>query len=500
MNRLPNVLWIQTDEHRPDSLGCYGSRWAKTPNIDMLAARGVVMQHCVCQSPVCVPSRSSQLTCQYPQEVNVLFNNEVAWQPEIFPEGTLTFPEVFAKAGYETINAGKIHTPTHPTWDVVLESNGGFDSKYATFTELGPGYSEKEYHVVKRPGIHPIIIGGTFPVLVDNPTMKLTNQAIEYMRTRDASRPFVFRVSYNWPHTPVLPPPPFDRLYCPDEIDIQYYDADAVRRRAGYDRALAAAQRMNELSPEAYRQQWRDYMGLVGYVDYEIGRLLTALKALGLEEDTIVVFSSDHGRALGEFGHGEKCTFDEQVWRVPFIWSWPGHLPSGEFRGDLCELVDTGRTLLSLVGLSESAPAHWRGRDLFGSSPAPMEDQAVFGQVGWPNRKAPVLQRPMVAEMYKSLADVMGMPVEQAYPTFGYLRMAIRTQRYRMDVTWMKDGRRVPQSMQDGNLIDLESDPDEKTNLWGSPDKQSVVATLTDKLESWFEQMDKPAMVFGEPS
>ena len=228
MAKKTNILWIQTDEHRPDSLGCYGSAWAKTPNLDALAQRGVVMKNCVCQSPVCVPSRSSQLTCLYPQETNVLFNNEVAWMPNIFPKGTQTFPEVLSQSGYETINIGKSHTPLHPTWNISKHGDGGFDRKYAHFCELGPDYDEKKYHVVKRPGLHQIIIGGTYPVFWNNPTMKLTNEAMDVLAKTNSAKPFLLRVSYNWPHTPVLPPPPFDRLYSKSEIPIQRYDCSLI--------------------------------------------------------------------------------------------------------------------------------------------------------------------------------------------------------------------------------------------------------------------------------
>lgn len=496
-SKLPNIVWIQTDEQRPDSLGCYGSAWAKTPNIDALAARGVLMRHCVCQSPVCVPSRSSQLTSVYPQECNVLLNNEVAGMPDVFPEGTITFPEALATAGYQTINIGKSHTPRHPTWQESTGTHGGLDREIAGFMDMGPAYNEAEYDIVKRPGIHHIIIGGRYPKFWGNPTMELTDQALNFMRERDQDRPFMLRLSLNWPHTPVMPPPPFDRLYCEGEVPVQEYDPAAVASRADYDQTLARAQRMEELSPEEYHQQWRHYMGLVGYVDYEVGRLLAGMTALGLTEDTLIFFSSDHGRALGEYGHGEKCTFDEQVWTVPWIWHWPGRLPEGEVREDLCELVDTGRTLLSLAGLEDAIPSHWRGRNLFGAAPPPEAEQAVFSQVGWPNRKAPLLDLDRVRESHERTGKAMGMSVETAYPIHGLMRVAIRTQRYRMDLNWMQDGKRIPLEEADGNLFDLREDPLEKRNLWNDPESVSIVKALHERMEAWYGDLARPEGVFG---
>ncbi|MCC7409465.1 MAG: sulfatase-like hydrolase/transferase, partial [Phycisphaeraceae bacterium] len=89
----PNILWIQTDEQRPDSLGCYGSPWAKTPNLDELAARGVTFRRAFCQSPICVPSRSAQMTCRYPQEIGVLNTPIDAYDGKVYPDDTVMFTE-----------------------------------------------------------------------------------------------------------------------------------------------------------------------------------------------------------------------------------------------------------------------------------------------------------------------------------------------------------------------------------------------------------------------
>jgi len=491
MARQANILWIQTDEQRPDSLGCYGSNWAKTPNIDLLAEGGTVMRNCVCQSPVCVPSRSSQLTCLYPQEVNTMSNEVADRAPDgVFPKGTVTFPQLFAEAGYQTASVGKIHTPKHPTWQLELPGHI-LDLKYADYHELGPGYEDGAYNVVKRG----TILAGTYPVFEGNPSRNHTDEAIKFLRDRNPDQPFLLRVSHNWPHTPVLVPPPFDRLYRFEEIPIQYYDEEAYKQRAAYSRALAFPRVTQGLSRDEYNQVWKDYMALVGYVDYEVGRLLAALKALDLEENTIVLFSSDHGRALGEVGQlSGKWSFDRNVWGVPFVWHWPGHIPEGEVRSDLCELLDTGQTLASLAGLANRAPSEWRGRDLFGAPPPPPDKQVVFGQIGWPNTQAPVLQIKQVKEYREKTAQMWA----NTY-TFGILmRMGVRTQRYRMDITWMRDGRRVRFEEADGNFFDLESDPQERRNLWTDPDAQPVIATLNAELEKWFERMDKPEMVFGE--
>ncbi len=468
MTMQPNILWIQTDEQRPDSLGCYGSDWARTPNIDALAASGTIFERAFCQSPVCVPSRTSQLAGRYPQECNTL-NNALANCPlqDVAP-GITFFPQIFRDAGYETVSLGKWHTPHNPTWERTELM--GLDRRYAGFFGLADGYDEDEYHVIKRPGGTSVILAGTYPVRAGNPGEVLTDKAIEFLQDRSTDRPFLLRVSFNWPHTPVLPPPPFQDTYAPDEIPIRYFDEQAYNTRSARDRARADTQRVRELSRDQIRQVWKDYMGLVAYVDYEVGRLLDVLTAAGSRENTIVMFSADHGKLLGEWGATEKGVFDDQVWRVPFIWSWPGHIAAGERRRDLCEIMDTARTLLALAGL-DCTPPDCRGRNLF-ADPAPA---AVFGQIGYPNVNARVLQHEKVRPGPLKPGQAM--------------RIAVRTDRYRMDIDWMRDGKRVPFEQADGNLFDLGTDPLERHNLWNDPGATDIAKELHQYLRNWQDRI-----------
>jgi len=474
MKQYPNILWIQTDEQRPDSMGCWGSTWAKTPNVDALAARGTVFRNTVCQSPVCLPSRTSQMTCRYPQEVNAMTND--MGQRDVLPAGTQMFTQVLAAAGYETVTFGKRHLPKWDSWQ--RHESCVLNSEYSGYFALNARYREEDYHVIKRPGSTPIILAGTYPVFEPNPSRTITDWAMKFLRERDRSRPFLLRVSHNWPHTPVLAPPPFEQLYDPEELPVRFFDEEAYAGRSQSDRRIADSHRMRELSKAQYRQIWKHYMGLCAYVDYEVGRLLAVLESLGMERETIVIYSSDHGKLLGEWGAGEKGTFDRQCWGVPFIWSWPGHLPEGRVSEGLCELMDTGRTLAGVLGIE--APAEWRGRNLFGDA-AP---EAVFGEIGVPNSAAPLL----AGEQKEDEANRDHRP----------LQVAVRTQRYRMDLVWMKDGQRVEPT--DGNLFDLEADPLERRNRWRDEASAGVKRELLGKLEDWFASLEKPAELFGETS
>ena len=472
-----NVLWIQTDEQRPDTLGCYGSAWARTPYVDALAASGVAMTRAFCQAPICCPSRISQLACRYPAELNAL-SNLGAGHPhgrgrrDVLPADTVTFPELFQQAGYVTANIGKTHTPWHPaTW--MHNDDLTIFREDASYTALGPGHDPTALRIVQRPGGHPIIIGGRYPADRKTPTAEVTDRSLAFLRQHNHEQPFLLRVSYNHPHTPVLPPAPFDRLYDDVDIPVRYYDPDVYKNRSRWDQAIADRDRMDRLTKSQQRQIWYDYMALAAYVDAEVGRVLAGLDNLGLRDRTIILFSSDHGRALGEWGAGEKCMFDDPVWRVPMVWNCPAILPASESRDDLCELMDIGPTLLTLAGLEDRIPPIYRGRNLFGDAPAP---KAVFGQIGWPDLKTEIFAP---SELDSYAQSMNGVPVYNAP-----MRLAVRTDRYRLDVSWMHEGQRLAPT--DGNLFDLHADPHETTNLWNQPAVASEKSRLLSLLETHF--------------
>ena len=468
----PNILWIMTDEQRTDSLGCYGVPWARTPTIDALAAQGVVFQYAYAQCPQCVPSRNSQLTARYPQETCCTFN-----QGGIdFPDGMPTLVDVLNDAGYHTTTFGKQHTSMPLAWQEQFD--GILDKHYAGYYQLADRYDPADYHVINRPSDdQPIIISGVYPGGDDHPSAQITDRAVAYLNDHGDDQPFFLRVSHNYPHTPVLPSPPWESLY--DNIDIPLAVPDDGTRhgRSRWDQLGAAPQGMDKLTAEQVRRCWRHYMGLCAQVDHEIGRLLTALDAQGLRDHTIILFSSDHGTCLGQFGVATKGTFDDPSWHVPFIWSWPGHVPVGGVDSDPCELLDTGRTLLNLCGLGDCVPASWRGRDLFNEPPA----EAVFSQIGYP-----------------TMRSVVGRAAVDQREHFRLLRMAMRDTRWRMDYSFMRDGQRLEPT--DGNLFDVQTDPGELDNLWDDPSYRTVRQACIDRIIAWFDGMDKPDAMFASQS
>ena len=466
----PNILWIQTDEQRTSSLGCYGSEWARTPHIDGIAKSGTVFTRAYTQCPQCVPGRNSQLTARYPQEIACTFN-----QSGIpFPEGTISIVDVLKNAGYHTATFGKQHTSAPIAWDEAR--NWILNNEYAGYYSLNEKYDPEEHQVLTPSGARSgsIIRAGIYPGGEDNPSRNITDWAIDYLKNRDGEKPFFLRVSHNYPHTPVLPSKPWDTYYRVDEIPVVYVDMDAVQTRSSWDQEASQWENLSKLTKEEYERTWQHYMGLCAQVDHEVGRLMDVMDELGLTDNTIIVYSSDHGAGLGEVGLVTKGTFDDPSWRVPYIWSWPGHIPEGEVSEDLAEMTDMNRTLLRLAGLEDSIPDSWRGRDLFGDPPP----EAVFGQIGYPNRNSEVGKK------------------GDSRSHFGQLRIGMATDRFRMDYTFMKDGEKMP--LEDGNLFDLEKDPGETRNLWEDPEFLEVKTSLAEKMEEWFEGIDKPSLLFDD--
>ncbi len=207
-------------------------------------------------------------------------------------------------------------------------------------------------------------------------------------------------------------------------------------------------------------EQRPDSLGCCAYVDQQVGRVLETLEASGELENTIIFYSADHGKSLGEWGTGEKGTFDSEVWRVPFIWSWPGHVPEGQVRHEPCEIIDTGRTLFGLLGMTDALPESWRGRDLFADTAG---SGAAFAAIRPP------------------IDDIPDFPAH-------LMRVAVRTDRYRMDVNWPLNGERPSVEEMDGNLFDLVEDPQERRNRFSDGEMAGTVSDLMGRLEGWLRE------------
>ncbi|MCK4966359.1 sulfatase-like hydrolase/transferase, partial [bacterium] len=344
----PNILWIMTDDQRVDSIGAYGSEWAKSPNIDSIAQSGVLFRNAVAQSVVCAPSRVSMVSGRYCHSNGMTANGAKV------KEDTYPLTREFGDAGYQLTNIGKIHAevPGYKTFDTMIPAPGygGPASNPFKFKNEFEG-KESEYGVIKLPDF--VIISGTYPLPEEKTEHGITtSNAINFIED-SLQEPFFLRVSMISPHTPVLPPEPYDSMYNPDEIPLPLPTDEELRSKPKFEREklMEFSGSAGRITNEEIKKARASYYGLSASVDNQVGRLLDVMRKKNLLENTIVVFSSDQGVQMGEHGIFMKRNFYEQTILSPLIVSYPGRIPQGRVVDSHVELLDIFPTMFELAGL-----------------------------------------------------------------------------------------------------------------------------------------------------
>lgn len=459
----PSVVWIMCDELRASALSCYGASFAdvRTPNIDRIADRGVRFTNMYATSPICVPMRTSLMTAAYPEQTGV-YGNEGGWASYVYDRRLPTFPELFAAAGYDTANFGKTHLPrAMQPWQ--LDDHGG-----AEVSRFFDGTDERSGDEVGLPGMPRVKVAGTFPG--DRfPGEEVTRKAIDWLRGRDSSTPFLLRVSYLQPHTPVEPPAPYAGRY----RDHPWDDPRAAGPAgSAFERRVGEILGVGELSSDDIRRAQADYHALVAWVDDQVGLLLEALGPL--LDDLVIVFNADHGVSLGEGQRMLKHTFAPESQRIPHLVAAPG-LPAGIVRDDVCESLDLARTLCGLTGVEPAG--HFEGRDLFGSEPAGY----AFGTIGYGEPDS--LHTPNAGN--GTWSDGGGWP----------RRACVRTSRYRLDMNVRRNGAPVRVEDEDLFLCDVLEDPAERVNRADDPALAEVRDALRTRLLEHIADCYEPPFV-----
>jgi arylsulfatase A-like enzyme len=347
--KRPNVLLLVSDDLAA-TLGCYGHPQAKTPHIDALAASGVKFSRAYCQFPHCNPSRASFLTGMRPHTTRVTNNEDNLYNniPDV-----MTMPHWFRQNGYTTARCGKIFHLGVPTGLESMDDPQAWDFGTPFKSELP--YPPKRESAVKvqtgkKQGLGWQEIPGGDDQLVDGVFAKT---AIEWLDQRDGSKPFFLAVGFHRPHLPLVAPAKYFDLYPLEDITLPDAPADddadiplPARNGAVPGYALTA-------TPEQRRAAIRAYLACVSYVDEQAGRVLDAIKTKGLEDNTIVIFMSDHGWHLGEHGLWHKRSLFEESARVPFIVRTPGMKTAGKSSDSLVESLDLFPTLCDLTGVPQ---------------------------------------------------------------------------------------------------------------------------------------------------
>ncbi len=464
----PNILFICTDQQRYDALGCYGNEHIQTPAIDGLAAEGVLFERCYVQNPVCAPSRASLLTGRYPH-AHGLWANGVALPPH-----ERLFPRALADDGYDCGLIGKMHLAACFRGRTEPRQDDGFRSfEWAHDPTHGsPGNAYHRWLEEHHPALYAAATARGFgrqghdPVGFDRlPTEAhysrwVGERAIDFLRRgRDPDRPFFLMANFYDPHHPFVAPREWVDRYDPTVLPRPIGGPDdladrppilAEASRKGY---AGLARGFSEYDPRELREVVAAYYAMVALIDDETGRILAALDDLGLAEDTLVIFTSDHGEMLGDHGLLLKGPLMyEGAVRVPLILRWPGRLPAGVRRGELVQWIDLCSTVLEAAG-APPLPGD-QGRSLL---PLARGD-ADAAPRGW-----------ALCE-YRNSGHPYDPPVHVTMLRRGRHKLIIH------------HGAPATGRARGGELYDLEADPEERRNLWADPAAAAVRVELQEFL------------------
>jgi len=366
VSKQPNVLLITADQLRADALGCYGNDVCRTPHLDALAAGGVLFENSYTPNPICVPGRACITTGNYSHHATGTKNNS-----GLIRDGQPKIAEHFAAAGYETYACGKLHyvpyaPPGRPrllhgfqhcdltesgriirNFDPTGKRRGLED--YADYLhDVGWGGFSRA-HGIGNNDVRPCPSPLPAEHCVDHWVADRTVARMSEHLAGRADRPFLIWCSFPKPHSPYDPPGEFARMYDPRDVPPPAGDETMLADRDPALDARRYTHAFDTLSGEARRVIKAYYYGLISFQDAQVGRVLAALSDAGLAEDTIVVYTADHGDMMGDFGTYFKCCHHAGSARVPILFRAP-QMPAGARRRPLAGLQDVLPTLAALTG------------------------------------------------------------------------------------------------------------------------------------------------------
>lgn len=451
--KRPNILWYCTDQQRFDTIGALGNPYVQTPTLDGLVEEGVAFTHAYCQSPICTPSRASFMTGLYPSRVHNTRNGN-----DTFPDSPPLISKLIADSGYDCGLIGKFHLVsagerpeprlddgfgywqhshaprddwpegTHAYADWVRDQGRDLDAMRNSAERVDP-----EYHQTKW----------------------ASDCAIDFM-SQERDQPWLLNVNVYDPHPPFIPPAEYASRFDADDMPGPHFrDSDLETQKS-----LAAIDFQGDAAtPEELgaKDVQAKYYAMIALIDDQFARILKALDDTGQRENTVIIFTSDHGETLGDHGLMMKgCRFYEGLTRVPLIFSWPGNFSGGRLCGGLVELLDLSATLLALAGLE--IPEYHQGRNLLPILAGESEGVRIRESVR--------------CEYFDALAS-------RFTGGDGSFATMYRTHRYKLSVYHDKKL---------GELYDLESDPWEFENLWDDPAHAELKSRLV--LESFNQHVN----------
>ncbi len=455
----PNIVIIHTDEHNFRTLGCYREclqneqafPWGKeavveTPHIDRLAHQGVLFTRCYATSPVSSPSRASFMSGLYPQ------NNGVWTNDMVLSDAAVTFGESLRQNGYATGYIGKLHIngKGRPEWHPKRDF-GFSDNRYM--------YNRGHWKKIEETAEGPTFRTDADVKSTDEqtfPTDYFTTQAIEFIN-RHKEGPFCCMLCFPDPHSANLVRPPYDTMYS----RIRFKEpATALTDTTGRP-AWSHGNNLKADQPEDMAQ----YFGMIKCIDDNVGRILDALKGAGILDNTIIIFTSDHGDMCRQHGLINKGVPLDDSSRVPFIISYPAGMRQGIRIENVMSVTDFTPSLLSFCNIRPTT--QYDGRDL---------------SLLWKGEKLPEKYKDIVfmraiTPKIKSDWDESATAMRTKWISAVTPEYKLTYSEYASDVPW---------------LTDLKKDPDEIVNCYRDPAYKEIVSRLAADLKEYGEQYNDP--------
>lgn len=352
--KKPNILVIISDEHNAGVLGCYGNNIIRTPNLDRLAQQGLAFESCYCNSPLCVPSRLSFTSGKYASRVGVWSNS--CWLPSAdYP----SLPRIMNAAGYESILCGKMHYDRTRRYG-FKEIGGNMNNSYKT----GRGGRRRADDLTPKPGVsarfNDFHTGDKSGVLRHD--RAVTTGTVEFLKNRRASdKPFFMLAGYLAPHFPLIVPEKYWRPY-EGKVPMPVIPSGHLQAQPRNYKHLRIGFNIEDVPDQIVKKGRELYYGLTQWVDEEIGKVLQALADSEVADNTVVIYTTDHGENMGEHGLWWKNCMYQHASRVPLIISWPARWKGGQWRTQACSLLDVAQSIAEIGGAN--VPADWNGESM----------------------------------------------------------------------------------------------------------------------------------------
>lgn len=453
----PNIIFIFADQHRHDALGCAGNEIIQTPNLDRLAGEGVRFANTWCQSPICQPSRASMISSAYPNELGVMRNFG-----RDLDSNRPTFMQHLQQAGYRTANVGKTHYYSEGLVEPDKDNGNmlqfdeqvkafGFDhnvEEFDRYVHAMDGVTTPYTRYLKGEGVFESYRdqvksiwrlteqhwdGVTSPISKEQDlTSFLTREAQQWLAAQQEGQPFFLQLSYVQPHVPLMGDPEWSAFYADAPISrgakfVQQSHPEIWQNYLTWCDHHANGKLLND---EYVLAGARHYYAMISLVDESIGKIVAQLEEQNMLDNTMLVYSADHGEMLGDHDLMAKFCFYRSSVQIPLIVRPPGGC-AGKVSDALVELVDVGPTLLDAAGAAALADS--QGRSILSFTDAAKNSEAVGRDY--------------------SFSEIMQQTRSKEGPTF----RALRDARYRMT---LETTTQTP-----CELYDLQEDPHEAHNL-----------------------------------